>query len=450
MRKNHLSNTSKKISVKRQGRLAVQTSANRQARSSLKVKSGLASFYIVTFVTLVLSVVVLSFVQVAVIDTNRTSNDDLYQSAYDSALAGVEDARTALVKYQECQGQDTAECNNIRKYIENGEDDCDSIAHALGRIDSNSSGEVPLVEKSTDSSTDGSQSMDQAYTCVTVSLAVPDFRGTLTSNSRVSIVPIRTSGSANDVKKIRVAWFSDSIKETGKKYTYPNTYNTDNNGSDLTYFTSADEAKYQYPPITVDLYQTDATYTLGELSTNSSSGTDHASFVLQPASNGDHNMSASDVLNQNDKYNNFPEHTKCDGGGEFNCYTTIELPNTFRGTGRSNDTFLLRLETPYGQTPIDFTVTLLNSKNEVINFYGVQARVDSTGRANDLVRRVETRIDYFADFPYPEFAIQLNPGTNDADTFTKNFSVSRDCWYSEDDGVKSCDNSNSADGFDAF
>lgn len=402
------------------------------ARLGLKTKSGLASFYIVTFVTLVLSVVVLSFVRIVVIDANRTSNDDLYQSAYDSALAGVEDARAALVKYQECKGKDTRECNTLRGYIENGENDCDSIAHALGRIDSSASEEVPISETTSSSSySDSSLSMDQAYTCVTVNLRTPDYRGTLTSNNRVMLVPIRTQGNASDVKSIRISWLSDAIKEKGKNYIYPNTYSTDNNGGNHTYFYSADDKNTYYPPIAVDLFQTNDTFTLGELTTNNR-GTDHSSFVLQPASNGDHNISAADVLNQNDKYNNFPEATKCENGGDFNCYTTIELPGPYNGGNRNNDTFFLRLESPYAQAPIDFSVTLIGNNNQPIDFYGVQAHVDSTGRANDLVRRVETRIDFLTDFPYPEFAIQLNPDQSEVDSLTKNFYVSRNCWYTDD------------------
>jgi len=273
--------------------------------------------------------------------------------------------------------------------------------------------------------------MDQAYTCVTVNLRTPDYRGTLTSNNRVVLVPIRTQGNASDVKSIRISWLSDAIKEKGKNYIYPNTYSTDNNGGDHTYFYSADDKNTYYPPIAVDLFQTNDTFTLGELTTNNR-GTDHSSFVLQPASNGDHNISAADVLNQNDKYNNFPEATKCENGGDFNCYTTIELPGPYNGGNRNNDTFFLRLESPYAQAPIDFSVTLIGNNNQPIDFYGVQAHVDSTGRANDLVRRVETRIDFLTDFPYPEFAIQLNPDQSEVDSLTKNFYVSRNCWYTDD------------------
>ena len=56
-----------------------------------KFKKGAASFYIVAISTLILVIIAASFAAVIISEMARTSNDDLAQSAYDSALAGVED-----------------------------------------------------------------------------------------------------------------------------------------------------------------------------------------------------------------------------------------------------------------------------------------------------------------------------------------------------------------------
>ena len=57
--------------------------------------------------------------------------------------------------------------------------------------------------------------------------------------------------------------------------------------------------------------------------------------------------------------------------------------------------------------------------------------VDSTGRTDTLVRRVESRLDP-ADlfFPYPQYALELsNPDGGDA--LKKNFWITANCWFSQ-------------------
>ena len=63
-------------------------------------KEGAASFYVVAFSTMILMVIAASFAAIIISEMNRTSNDDLAQSAYDSALAGIEDAKIAFYNYQ--------------------------------------------------------------------------------------------------------------------------------------------------------------------------------------------------------------------------------------------------------------------------------------------------------------------------------------------------------------
>ena len=68
-----------------------------------KFKNGAASFYIVAISTLILVIIAASFAAVIISEVARSSNDDLAQSAYDSALAGVEDAKLAYYNYQNCK-----------------------------------------------------------------------------------------------------------------------------------------------------------------------------------------------------------------------------------------------------------------------------------------------------------------------------------------------------------
>ena len=62
-------------------------------RSCLKSeRQGVASLYVVVFATILFGVITLSFTRIILSEVEQSSDDDLSQSAYDAALAGVEDA----------------------------------------------------------------------------------------------------------------------------------------------------------------------------------------------------------------------------------------------------------------------------------------------------------------------------------------------------------------------
>ena len=108
----------------------------------IRTKTGAASFYIVAFTTLLLSVIVVGFITIVLSEMARTANNDLSQSAYDSALAGVEDAMVAILNYQSCINQGATEtiptasgqvtCGEIIYYMNHA--DCDMVGHILSRI----------------------------------------------------------------------------------------------------------------------------------------------------------------------------------------------------------------------------------------------------------------------------------------------------------------------------
>lgn len=59
-------------------------------------KKGVASLYVVIFATILFGVITLSFIRIILSESQQTGNDDLSQSAYDAAMAGVEDAKLAV------------------------------------------------------------------------------------------------------------------------------------------------------------------------------------------------------------------------------------------------------------------------------------------------------------------------------------------------------------------
>ena len=414
-----------------------------------KSKKGAAAFYVVIFTTLLLSVITMSFIRIMISEATKSTNDDLSKSAYDSALAGVEDAKIALVKYHQCLDQgytanQTTKCGRIITYM--NEHNCDVAAKILGR-NNGEGGEVAVKEGSISSSNPESEQMEQAYTCVKIDEELSNYKSTVRSTNRVRLVPIRAK-DFNKITGIKFQWFSN-------RHTNDSINTTKNDFSPLSAHTTS------IPPIAVDLYQTDQNFTLGELSVNNgNTGTDRVSLLLNPQySTSEDTLRLSDttVLNYSDKADNSPVPANCgydNGGEEFRCQTIIQFPRPFNGGTPNETTMLLRVELPYGDVESDFAVTLCTGSSlstlcdTTTEFLGVQAQIDSTGRANDLFRRVEARVELIdTNFPYPEFAAQLSG--DDGDNISKDFWVTRNCWQSdesdeEEDPAQECSNSGQA------
>lgn len=416
-------------------------------RNLYKSKKGAAAFYVVIFTTLLLSVITMSFIRIMISEATKSTNDDLSKSAYDSALAGIEDAKVSLVKYHQCLDQGyTANkggntCERIIWFMQQG--GCDTVSQILGRNAENGGvGEVRVKEGSLN---DGnSLGMEQAYTCVKISEDLGDYRSQVNSNNRVRIIPLRTAEGINTVTGIKFEWFA--TKNTGSR-TFAG------------FPTRSDMQNEGIPPVLLDLYQTDTTFSLGELSVNNNggTGTDHASLLFHPtigAKNYVTPITAAKVLDSSDKSDNAPIEVNCNNESDFKCQTYIAFPATYNGGARHEATSFIRVELPYGTPSADFAITLCTGNatgvslehmcDTTANFLGVQAQVDSTGRANDLFRRVEARVELIdTNFPYPEFAIQLTGDSGEV--LSKNFWVTRNCWSSDgdNDGVESgiCDDS---------
>lgn len=228
-------------------------------------------------------------------------------------------------------------------------------------------------------------------------------------------------------------------------------------------FKPATDKPYTPPVLAVDFFQTDTIgsgdltpyFSFGELSVNNSnsSGTDHGMLVLYPVSSGSGKnfVSANDVLYQSDKYDNNPIAINCDPtiSGTYACTAVIEIPPTFRDTTPATSTSFLKVNLPYGRPATDISARLCTDINaescdgNYTKLTGVQAAIDSTGRANDLYRRVEVRVELVdLYYPFPEAAIFLS-GTEDTD---KNFFVTQKCKKSDwsggsGDGLDDCKNS---------
>jgi len=377
-------------------------------------KKGVASLYAVIFATILFGVITLSFVRIILSEARQSGDDELSQSAYDSALAGVEDAKRAVNNYYACLNSGRTDCESLSPF----DADCEKFASTNSKLKralgyQNAEGEIKIQETSTTFSKADETVTDQAYTCVILSKVVEDYRSTLTNDTRVRVVPLGVeSGKLDEVKTVEFEWFSE------------------NNSTQITnpYENKALKKKDEtsnVPVISLTLLYTNKDFNISEF--NNSTAENYNTMVLLPSTAKDavSSISWSEIKAAgNSDSRNEPFLIDCQGG-EFACSVDLHVDNQLPNDGNA----LLIVSMPYGETVSDFAVSMYEdeAKDKTIAFEGAQISVDSTGRANQLYRRVETRLDP-ADgyFPYPQFAAELDGGENAQ--LWKNFWITYNCW----------------------
>ena len=430
------------------------------------IKKGAASFYIVAFSTLILVIIAISFAAIMISEMSRTSNDDLSQSAYDSALAGVEDAILAFSNYQKClgsapvapNGDGNISCGEIVYWVQEGE--CDMVAHILGRIGELETGAVEIQESNI-----ASNNMSQSYTCVKLETVLSDYRSSLSSEQPSKVVRVRRTdgGAASEIKKIRLSWYSDV---TNSRFRFSH-YLSSSGGKIV--FPSAVVNLALPPAIGITLVQTAKNFSFSDFDMTIDNTTDRGTVFLVPsgAADASKNKNGSNYigsynadtginmisgtegfLKSNDKVkDNRPFMVYCPeySGNEFACSVTIDIPDPVGGE-RNDDTFAFVVLLLYGKPSTDFSIeffcadgsecaprNIINddaidpAKKSQAYLEGSQVRIDSTGRANDLFRRVESRLEpetTGSEANLIQYAITLTDDSEDS--LKKRLSVTRE------------------------
>lgn len=379
---------------------------------AINKQSGAVSLFVVIFAILLMSVVTISFLRIMTADQNQASGNDLARSAYDSALAGVEDAKRTLVWYtQQCKTSPgtcsdwatklaTTECNaaiRLSGVVKTGDISGTSGGTGTGEIKVQQSTAVDESGNSID------KALDQAYTCVTLKLNTDDYKAKVPANQSI-LVPLISTGSFSSVT---IEWFSrDDVTATDGTVKTPSTTGTQPllNQSDWV-VDRPSLLRAQYMQVGSNFKLSDFDYVTDDAQSNGNT------IFLYPSTNG---STTAELVSRDIRRNSAgalppaaaasaPFPTKCAtkvSSGGYACKVTLSLPTPIGGGTPS--TAYLRLTSFYAAANV--RVTLNGSQFKV-----VQPIVDSTGRANDVFRRVESRIDlYDTGFPYPEAAVDLN------------------------------------------
>lgn len=385
-------------------------------------QSGAVSLFVVVFTALLITVVTVSFVRIMIHDQQQATVTDLSQSAYDSALAGVEDAKRALIRYQnicDTSGNDAA-CLAAETQVES--DECNV---GLGEVVNTTGSEVKIE-------TGGDNALDQAYTCVKVTLDTVDYIGSL-SKDESNIIPL---SSVDEFNAIQLEWYNSDDISSNLNFDV-NLQSTASTSWPLLAQTSW--AVNRPPVMRTQMMQFGSNgFTLSDFDdTNASSESNANTLFLYPSgTTGTANPSVTADGNPDERSfvsrdirktpTGAPLPIACSGDlttGGYACTARLVLPTPINGGDR---TAYLRLSALYNST--NYRVTLFNEDTSVL-FKAVQPEVDSTGRTNDLFRRVSTRVEMTdINFPYPEAAVDIS------DNLCKDFRVTDDT----DDYLNNC------------
>jgi hypothetical protein len=364
-------------------------------------QKGAVSIFIVIFCALFVTIITVSFVGIMVRNQLQSTNADLAESAYDSALAGVEDAKRLMLIYRRCVStSDTTSQPCVRardgmtlENVGSRWTSCNSINKGLDGVNTNAERKI---QRSAGSS--GDDLLDQAYTCVKINYNTTNFEKSV-ENGQSDMIPLESGGTA--FSKVRISWFKRDAGSTNALGYY---------GTPPLLPTQAawnSPAGDQPPIIRAQLIQVGPTFNLDQFDGGTVTNSNTNTTFLYPAAAGSNNVTISAIDNRSVSSPKAPHQVTCSNGaytgGAYACSVILTLPAPVTGARAAA---YLRIGSFYAAT--DYKIELLDGSDGVVPFVGVQPEVDSTGRANDLFRRVGARVEFISSFDYPEAAIETN------------------------------------------
>ena len=360
----------------------------------IKRQSGAVSLFVVVFTAMLITVVTIAFTSLMLRDQQQSMVYDLSQQAYDSANAGVEDAKRALLKYKQDCKDNSSKCSQDKNILNSLE--CDTLSK-MGIV-ANTNNET-LIQQAEGSA--NANKLDQAYTCVTITLDTDDYEGSLIAG-QPSVIPLK---GKDTVASVDIEWFTKRDFSSDD----PN-YQLDIDATgDATLLPKADWPTNRPPMLRAQQLQYGgSSFTLDDLDGVDSDGdsNSHTKFLYPSAVGLDIEIPFSSDSRQK-KSNMAPEMVKCHEDLSVNTYACKASLKLSKVVGSGSRTAYLNLMSIYSGT--SYRVQLKNSDGDIVKFDGVQPKVDSNGRANDIFRRVSARVQLYDDtFPYPRSALDVD------------------------------------------
>ncbi len=397
--------------------------------SRTHAERGAVSIFIVIFAALLMTIVTVGFVRIMVNDQSQATNSDLSQSAYDSALAGVEDAKRALLQYQTiCAAGVSADCTDAAAEVSSLT--CNNAVRWRNVVSSASEGTPTSdIGEISIQTTTGDRNLQQAYTCVTIDLTTKYYEREGNPVNTSTLVPL-VSAPGDEFNTVTLEWFAredlSSLGSGAVNLLGPV-------GAPKPLRAQASWPVDRPPLVGAQLMQYGANFSLTDFDSMSGAQSNANTVFLYPtsdvAANTTASLTARDPRSSGggptpiDQPTDTPLPVRCVASlsaGGYSCRIALQLPEPIGGTAADRHSYL-RVTPFYNAT--SFRVSLSNGATPV-DFSGVQPEVDSTGRANDVFRRVLSKVNMIdTSFPYPEGALDLTGN------LCKDFAVTDTAYY---------------------
>lgn len=339
---------------------------NDQAKNS---EQGIVSIIVTIIIMVILSLVVIGFARIARREQRQILDRQLNSQAYYAAETGVNDAVKVINSGSfNTKKNYSAACNGNGSFIKDY-----SLTNDLEPTKSVS------------------------YTCLLVDISPSSLEfSNIDNTSKVMKLENTVDTPKPRINKIHISWQdkAGSTDPTNCAIVKPN------------WPTTAGWA-CPFGAIRVDLVRVDPNPPFSPVKTGSLNNGALTAFFMPSANNSDGDMNYAANLGYNNAGATWM--VKCLSSGastssDFPKRCTAVIDNMGNGTS-----YILRIRSIYVSSAV--TILAYDSSGNRISLSGVQALIDSTGKANDVLRRIQVRLptNELAG-PFPDFALQAVNG----------------------------------------
>lgn len=349
-------------------------------------EEGAVAIFTAIFFLLLVSVITIGFLRVMLQEQSQATDNDLSQSALNSAQAGVEDAKRVIKWYGDnCPAN--GDCSDVQTALASSMVSCDAI-YDSGKVQDNVGGFDNILPDNAGVQVSGDGSFNQAYTCLSVRMNTPNVPGTA-KEGKSEIIPLKAVGPFNTVK---LRWYSS--KDTSGT-------NAQLTTGSMGFSSKAAWPAYRPSVMRVELIRHPANnFKLSDVSGQT--------LFLYP-----NRKVATDSLAFSDDIRTPPENTQlnpklasCSNsvrpGSMYYCEVDLRRDGSL-SLFSPTDTYYLRITSLYKNADYDLS---LYASGTPVEFNGVQPIVDVTGRANNVFRRMQVGVRADVNAIFPENAVE--------------------------------------------